>query len=122
MFTITVDQAYGVINVALSGMMTVEEAASYVAELKRTFVLNRLHSYAMIIDVTACPIQQQDMIQAMGTHMASMPKARSLAIVTGSSLARMQIRRLFTQPYARIVATVEEGRAWVYNGQEPHKP
>ncbi len=48
-----------------------------------------------------------------------MPKAAALAIVTGSSLARMQIKRLFTQPYARIVNTVEEGRAWVLSGTEP---
>ena len=73
----------------------------------------------MVIDVSDCLIQQQDTPKAFGAHMASMPKARAIAIVTGSSLARMQIRRLFTQPYARIVATVDEGRAWVLYGTEP---
>lgn len=99
--------------------MTTEEVDTYISEIKRQFVLNKLRSYAMVIDVTKCPIQGQDMIRVMGEHMATMPKARALAIVTGSSLARMQVRRLFTQPYARITATVAEGRAWVIDGIEP---
>lgn len=80
----------------------------------------KLDAYAMVIDVSECPIQLQEMIKAMGQHMSTMPKARALAVVTGSSLARMQIRRLFTQPYARIVKTVEQGRAWVVSGTEPY--
>lgn len=51
------------------------------------------------------------MIRAIGEHMTTMPKARAPAIVTGRPLARMQIKRLFTQPNARIVNRVEEGRA-----------
>ena len=69
--------------------------------------LNKLTDYAMVIDVRDCPIQQQGVIKAMGEHMARMPKARAIAIVTGRSLAKMQVRRLFTQPYARIVDDVE---------------
>jgi hypothetical protein len=118
-YHIEVDRGAGVISAKLAGMMTQAEVALYIADLKRAFVANHLHAYAMVIDVSECPIQLQDIIQTMGMHMATMPKARSLAIVTGSSLARMQIRRLFKQPYARIVATVEEGRAWVYEGVEP---
>lgn len=119
MYAIRVDRQHSLIEATLAGMMTLEEVASYIAEIKRAYVVNRLHGYSMVIDVSGCPIQQQDIIQAMGAHMATMPKAKSLAIVTGSSLARMQIRRLFTQPYARIVATVGEGRAWVIAGTEP---
>ncbi|RYE99533.1 MAG: hypothetical protein EOO77_35380 [Oxalobacteraceae bacterium] len=119
MYTIKVDKRLGLVEANLGGMMTTEEVATYVADLKRAFIEHRLHSYAMVIDVSSCPIQSQDMIQAMGQHMATMPKARALAIVTGSSLARMQVRRLFTQPYARITANVCEGRSWVLYGTEP---
>ena len=119
MYDTQVDRARGVVEATLSGMMTIDEVAAYIADLKRAFVVHRLRSYSMVIDVTRCPIQQQDMIRAMGAHMATMPKADALAIVVGSSLARMQVRRLFTQPYARIVATVDEGRAWVVSGTEP---
>lgn len=119
MFKISVDKANELVEARLSGIMSVAEVGEYIGELKRVIVINRLHTYALITDLTNCPIQPQEIIYAMGEHMAAMPKARSLAVATGSSLAKMQIRRLFTQPYARIVATVEDGRAWVLNGIEP---
>jgi hypothetical protein len=100
-------------------MMTVEEVASYIAELQRQFIVHRLRNYVMIIDVSACPIQAQDVVTAMGKHMVAMPKARAIAVVTGSSLARMQVRRLFTQPYARITRSVEDARKWVLESIEP---
>ncbi|UZK66754.1 hypothetical protein [Sphingomonas sp. M1-B02] len=119
MYRIEVDAEQGVLEVTLGGMMPVEEAAEYIAALKRTLAAHRLSDYAMVIDVSDCPIQSQEMIRSMGGLMATMPKARALAIVTESSLARMQIRRLFTQPYARIAGTVADGRAWVVSGIEP---
>ena len=119
MYSIAIDPEAGMVEVELSGMMSADEVASSIAELKRLFVLNHLHSSAMVIDVSNCPIQSQEMIGTMSRHMATMPKARALAIVTGSSLARMQVRRLFHQSYARIAATMEEGRAWVVAGVEP---
>jgi hypothetical protein len=102
--------------------MTVDEVDAYIAELKCQLTAHRLSSYAMVIDVTDCLIQSQDMIRAMAVHMATMPKARALAVVTSSSLARLQIRRLFTQPYARVAATIAEGRAWLLSGSEPTAP
>jgi hypothetical protein len=119
MYQIDVDGPSSVINVKLGGMMSVEEVAGYIAELYRICVSQRLTDYAMVIDVRDCPIQQQGVIKAMGEHMARMPKARAIAIVTGRSLAKMQVRRLFTQPYARIVDDVEQGRAWVMRREEP---
>ena len=120
MYTIVIDTDRNVVHATLSGLMTLGEAANYVRELQRKFVHYKIHAgYGMIIDVTDCPIQSQDLIKAMGEHMSTMPKAGALAIVTGSSLARMQVRRLFTQSYARIVATVADGRAWAVDGIEP---
>jgi hypothetical protein len=122
MYRIAVDARRGLVEVVLSGMLSLDETATYINDLRRSFVVNKLQpNYAMVIDVSACNIQAQDMIKAMGEHMAAMPKARAIAIVTGSSLARMQVRRLFTQPYARIVSTQEEALAWVKDGVEPAK-
>lgn len=119
MYDIKVLGQLGLVHVTLSGMMSVEEVARYIAELKQAFARHKLEQWSFLLDVTDCPIQQQDMLMAMGQHMATMPKARSIGIVTGSSLARMQVRRLFTQPYARITSTVADARAWVLHGTEP---
>lgn len=122
MYTITVDRPTEVVEVTLAGMMPPDEVAAYIADVRRALVANGLRHYAMVIDVSDCPIQSQDMVRSMGEHMASMPRARALAIVTGSSLARLQVRRLFKQPYARITATLAEGRDWVLHGTEPATP
>lgn len=119
MFSVKVDLVNDLIEAELGGMMSTDEVGAYIAELRRLFILNKLRSPAMIIDLSNCPIQSQDMIHAMGQHMTTTPKTRALAIVTESSLARMQVRRLFKQPYARITATIAEGRAWVLHGTEP---
>lgn len=120
MYKITADAGNNLLDVQLSGMLTTDEVVGYIAELKRLFVSNGLAApYKMIIDVTACPIQSQDVIKIMGQHMATMPKASAIGVVTGSSLAKMQIRRLFTQPYARITSTYSAARLWVLTGNEP---
>ncbi|WP_267397157.1 MULTISPECIES: STAS/SEC14 domain-containing protein [unclassified Sphingomonas] len=120
MYRIAVDRRRGLVEVTLGGLLSVEETTTYINDLRRAFVVNKLRApYSMVVDVSACNIQAQDMIKAMGEHMVSMPKATAIAIVTGSSLARMQIRRLFTQPYARIVSTQEEAHAWIHSGVEP---
>lgn len=119
MYKIRIDRPKALVEVELGGMMSTEEVGVYISDLRNQFVVHQVRRYGMVIDVTRCPIQSQDMIVAMGRHMATMPKAQALAVVVGGSLARMQVRRLFTQPYARIVASAEEGRAWVMHGAEP---
>lgn len=119
MYRINVDDSRSLVEITLGGMMPLDEVAEYIGELRRQFVAHHLRQYVMVIDVTDMPIQAQDTIRAMGEHMVNMPKATAIAVVTGKSLARMQIRRLFKQPYARITATVAEARAWVLNGREP---
>lgn len=120
MYTISVDTKQRVIQVVLGGMLTVDEVGAYMRDLRQALIKAAIDSnYAIVIDVSSCGIQTQDMIQAMGTHMATMPKARSIAIVSLSALARMQVRRLFQQDYARVVSTLDEGLAWVLHNREP---
>lgn len=120
MYKIEADAARNLVEVILSGMLDPDEVRSYIADLRHTMAAKRIHAgYRLVIDVTTCTIQTQDMIQTMGEQMKAMPKAGAIAIVSASQLARMQIRRLFQQDYARIVKNFEEGRAWVLNRQEP---
>lgn len=119
MYDIKVTESLGLVHVTLAGLMSVEEVGRYIADLKHEFIRHRLRRWRFLLDITQCPIQQQDMLVAMGQHMATMPKAQSIGVVTGSSLARMQVKRLFKQPYARVTASMTEARAWVLNGTEP---
>lgn len=119
MYRIQIDKKNNLVELELGGMLGEDEVAEYIAELKRRFALNRMANYRMILDVSECPIQLQNTLQVMGKHMADMPRASAIAVVTGSSLSRMQVRRLFTQSYARIVSNTEDARAWVLDAVEP---
>lgn len=120
MHQITVTPSNNLVDITLSGLMSPDDVRTYIADLTHQMVKGRLSAgYRMIIDVSDCPIQTQDMINTMASHMSGMLKAGAIAIVTGSSLARMQVRRLFHQPYARVVGTPAEARAWVLSGMEP---
>lgn len=114
MYAIETDPTRNLIAVRLGGLMTVAEIASYFTELRRRFIEDRFRpGYRILIDVTACTAQTQDMLTAMGQHMATFPKAGRIAMVTESSVARLQIRRLMTQSYASVFATVDEATDWL---------
>ncbi len=91
MLSISVDAASNLVAVRMSGMMAAEQVAGYVDELHRQIVHSRLRQYVLLIDITDCPIQSQSTMVAMGERMAKLPRATAIAIVTGSSLARLQV-------------------------------
>lgn len=119
MYKIDIDAPNALVVVELAGMLSVEEVDDFVATLIHRITQARLSSYAMLIDVSHCPVQSQEMINAMEQKLRLMQRARALAVVTGSSLARLQVRRIFTQPFARFSSTREAGRDWVLFGKEP---
>lgn len=122
MYSITVDRADALVNLQLYGMLTVADTNMLVTDLIQQITDAKLDSYGMIIDVSRCPVQSQDMVNAMGQHLTRMRRARALAVVTGTMLARLQVRRIFSQPFARFTSTLEEARNWVVLGIEPGAP
>ena len=120
MYTIATDAVRNLVRVDLSGLLTVDEVATHIAELRGVMLQDRIRAdYGIIIDLSACSVQTQDMVAAMAKHMATLPKAGSIAVVCTTVLARMQARRLFKQDHARVVTTSEEALAWVCDRQEP---
>jgi len=120
MYAISVDTGQMLVEVVLGGTLSVAETDAYMAELRAALTRHALAGdYRIVVDVGGCTIQTQDMIRAMGAHMAAMPPARAVAVVTPSPLARLQARRLFTQAHARVVADRADALAWVLHGREP---
>lgn len=119
MYKITVDRGHALVKIEMRAMLDVDDSARLVSELIAQITEARLESYALILDIAHCPIQSQEMIAAMGQHLVRMQRVRAIAVVTGAMLARMQVRRIFSQPFTRFTATYDEGLRWVLSGIEP---
>lgn len=119
MYQIMARPELNLLEVDLGGLMSVAEVGEYMAALRSAFVASRLRAgYRLLIDVSRCPVQSQEMVGAMRAHMGGFPKAGRIAMVVGSSLAKMQVRRLMTQSYARIFTDALEARDWVLSPEQ----
>lgn len=120
MYRIVILPDRNMVDVTMAGLLPIAEIDACINELKAAFLTDRLRAgYRLLLDVSECLVQTQAFMTAMGAHIARMPKASSIAVVAGSRLVRMQVRRLYVQPYARVVATRADGRAWLLNATEP---
>lgn len=118
MYNINIDQSAKLVSVKLGGMMTVDEVHRYIADLAHEFLRARLRAgYLMMIDTTEATLQRQEVVDALKRQIIQFPKARRIAMVNGSSLARMQIKRVMTQPYALVFDTEAEGMAWLMSSE-----
>lgn len=119
MYKIVVDRSHALLRLDMHGMLSRADADQLVADLIAQITAARLPSYVMIIDVSRCPVQAKDMTAAMGDHLTKMKNARALAIVTGTTLVRLQVRRIFNQPLTRFTTSYDDALAWVVSGIEP---
>lgn len=119
MYKITVDRGHALVRIEMDAMLDVADSARLVSDLIAQITNARLESYALILDVSQCPVQSQEMIAAMGQHLTQMKRVRAIGIVTGTMLARVQVRRIFSQPFTRFTSTYEEALRWVLSGTEP---
>ena len=109
MFEITVRPARNFVEAQIAGFLSTAEVATYSAELNAHFAAGRLKpGYLMLIDVSEAVIQAQDVIAAFQAHVAVMPRAARLVVVTGTSPIRIQIRRVLQENSTAVVATRNE--------------
>ena len=114
MYKLTVEQSFNIVELQLSGCLSVAEVARYGGEFLGYFGSGRLRvGYRMLLDVTSCAIQPQETIAAFGRQVRDTPNASRIAIVTGSSVIRLQVRRVMTQPYAKLFDDRPEAMDWL---------
>lgn len=119
MFTITHQPTYNIVEAALSGFFDMDEFERYVAEVEPIIrrAARQPDSYLMLLDVSGCAIQSQVIMAAFQGHLANVPKARLCAVVTGSSIVRLQVRRVMGAPNLKMFESRENGLAWLIEGQ-----
>lgn len=99
----------------LAGFFSQSEVSAYASEAERLIRhgFARHRGYRMLIDVSDCAIQSQDVIEAFARHVAAVPRARRLAVVAGSAVARMQISRVLNRPGIELFDSLSDATAWL---------
>ena len=99
----------------LGGFFTLADVEAYARDASRTVAecIRRHGQYRVLLDVSDCAIQAQDVIAAFIAHIQRQPVAERTAIVVGSSVIRMQVRRVMDRPNVAVFEDMTAAMAWV---------
>lgn len=116
-FDIAIEPRRKLLRVALAGFLSLDDVAEYL--VVKNAALARLgagpNQHVTLCDVSASLIQSQEVALAFQATLSD-PRymSRRIAFVTGSSLARMQLRRLVNRPGSACFETIAEAEEWLY--------
>lgn len=115
-FTIGIDSPRNLLRVCMSGFYSVEDVQRYHAAVDEASIAlgGPPSRQRMICDVTEMRIQAQDVVAAFQQVMGD-PKyrARRVAFVVATSLARMQVQRVAGDRVAQLFDNEADAEAWL---------
>jgi hypothetical protein len=115
-FSISVDPATAFVRIKLSGFFTLDDVSAFAAEQLATYAILAADKgrHRTLCDVSDCKIQLQDVVEAFRQLLTNQDlMSARMAFVTGSSPAKMQIRRLITRDSCRFFETAAEAEQWL---------
>lgn len=119
MYSITFRHDINLLDIAWTGQFSGEEVAAYARECKGRFVREGFSpGYLLRMDMSASAVQPQEAVAAFREHLGDFPRARRIAIVTASVIARMQVKREMTQPYLQIFDVAQDALDWLVRAEE----
>lgn len=117
MFEIRFDDHAGILHLRLEGHWTAATFAHFTATLLYHVTKLRLTSrrYAVLSDASAFAVQTPAIASAFDRVMShdKAKRARAVAIVVGSMLNRLQVKRTIDAPNLRVFDTREEALEWL---------
>ena len=116
MYTVVPDPIHPLVRIHLSGFFDSAEVARFWREEQEVAraVLAQHGLYDLLIETPGGGPQGQEVLDAFRRIVTESPvKARRIAIVSGSTLLRMQIRRVFVSDTFQVFATTAEAEAWL---------
>lgn len=119
-FAIMIQPRRNLMRVTLKGFFALSDVAAL--DVERRVALIKLgclpNDHVTMVDVSDCKLQSQEVVQAFQTMLGE-PRYRSrrLAFVTGSSLVRMQVRRIMNSDTAHFFETAVEAQLWLFEHQ-----
>ena len=118
MFTITTDQARKLMTVTMVGFLTPEDAASCAAQVQTSAAAAgwRTGEFLLLVDSLESSVQAQPVIEAFQAGIAaSSLRARKIAVLSTSSLARMQTKRIVSGKVAGLFENRAEAEEWLFS-------
>lgn len=120
MFTITIDPHRKLIRSKFAGFLTTDEVAEWSRQEQAAVVAMGCGSgeFLLLVDSSGCAIQSQEVIALFQQLVATSEyKARRIAIMRGSSLTRMQTRRVAgDKDYIAHFEGAAEAEEWLFAG------
>lgn len=114
MYTIDFRDDLNLLDIAWSGTFDREAVIAYARALKAQLVQEGFKpGYRLRIDMRRSAVQPQDALPVFEEQFRNFPKASRIAIVTPSTLAGMQVKRVMTQPYLRLFKLADDALEWL---------
>ena len=115
MYKISTDSSRNLVILTLIGMLTAQElTAMYAEETAAVQAMGcNLGEHIVLADLTEYSIQTQDISAAIQRLVAQKGTAKRVAMVTGSSLAKMQARRIAISQVAQVFTNRATALEWL---------
>ena len=113
-FTIAPESRLNLIRISMAGFFAPSDVDAFKIAYRKGLMLLQPH-HLTLVDITGMKIQAQDIVGSFAALFA-MPEIRSrkLAFVCGSTLARLQAKRLTDRPGVEFFRTVSEAETWLF--------
>lgn len=115
-YSIAVDRVAAFVRIKLGGFFTLGDVRDFaVAQASAYDVLaSAKGQHVTLCDVSECKIQLQEVVEAFrGLLTDQSLMSERMAFVTGTSPAKMQIRRLIARDSCRFFEDVESAERWL---------
>ena len=114
MYSIAFRHDLNLLDVAWTGLMTEAAARAYVEEGRARFRQSGFKAgYRFRLDLTPVHVHPPASVERIMTGLSDIPRASRIAVVTTSTITRLQIRRLLPRPYMSFFDTPEAGLTWL---------
>jgi len=114
MYSIAFRHDLNLLDVAWTGLMTEAAACAYVEEGRARFRQSGFKAgYRFRLDLTPVHVHPPASVERIMTGLSDIPRASRIAVVTTSTITRLQIRRLLPRPYMSFFDTPEAGLTWL---------
>ncbi len=116
-FSITVDPARDFVVMRLSGFFTLADLGRFEAERRVAFARLRCgaNQHRTLVDTSRISVQTQGMVTRFGAAISAPAfRARRIAFITASSLARSQLQRAIGARDARVFTDEGDATEWLF--------